>query len=788
MGKKIRANITAVKINGPTYTDVTFSPSMINFFYGKNGTGKSTLAKAFKDGSAKLTWEGDPYPESRILIYNEDFIVKNVQSYGNIPGVFTISEVNARKKQEADEKAAQKKAVDDDIRAKESETRKRDKEKSRLYTEYTEAIWKAAKEFREKFPLALAYLRDKKKFADKVESLTPKLKRPDPDAPFFDEEDMALVSGGDEEDTEPLISVEEIAALYETVHGKEQPSYSTYQLFPSTELPSSDLLAKPIISRSDTEFAKFIRALGNLDWVTQGHSKYHTEGKKCPYCQQDLPPRFEEDLAACYDEQYKDEVKKLSAFVQRYKDALNAIYKAANANCQNSFPTSWQAEYKAKFDVFMEKARANVSLLEKKVATPSEEIELEDLTELLSDLVEIARDINAAIKEHNLVLADIPNQKKKCTDLAWQAIVQRTQVTTNTYRYNTASKQTAITRLQTKINELRRQSNSLATEIGKLNSETVNTTKAMDDINKAIRSAGFKGFFLREKPGAKYVYQLVREINGKQEVVEKNLSEGERHFIAFLYFYHMVMGSQSDEGKVEDKIVVIDDPVSSMDSGSLFVVASLVREMIAVCYNNYDMDEEKGTDDHIRQFFCMTHNPYFFREITYNRLSDYECVSFFDIKKGADNQTSILECEEDSKLAGGGKVNRSPVRNTYDALWYEYATTDDPETLMIVIRQILEYYFIQMVGYSNGNLRKDLLDKNEKEFVKDLEDGSQDRNDYVAAAAMIAMLNVGATGFNDGLYYDSSAADITQLRSVFERIFKVMGQEQHYDMMTRRAK
>ena len=52
---------------------------------------------------------------------------------------------------------------------------------------------------------------------------------------------------------------------------------------------------------------------------------------------------------------------------------------------------------------------------------------------------------------------------------------------------------------------------------------------------------------------------------------------GERHFIAFLYFYHLVMGSQSDEGKVENKIVIIDDPVSSMDSSSLFVVASLVR-------------------------------------------------------------------------------------------------------------------------------------------------------------------------------------------------------------------
>lgn len=50
------------------------------------------------------------------------------------------------------------------------------------------------------------------------------------------------------------------------------------------------------------------------------------------------------------------------------------------------------------------------------------------------------------------------------------------------------------------------------------------------------------------------------------------------------------------------------------------------------------------------------------------------------------------------------------------------------------------------------------------------------------------MLNVGATGFNDGLYYDSSATSVEQLRSVFERIFKVMHQEQHFNMMTRKAR
>ena len=125
------------------------------------------------------------------------------------------------------------------------------------------------------------------------------------------------------------------------------------------------------------------------------------------------------------------------------------------------------------------------------------------------------------------------------------------------------------------------------------------------------------------------------------------------------------------------------------------------------------------------------------------------------------NQTSIIECQDEDIIAGGGLINHSPVRNTYDTLWHEYATTSDPDTL----------------------LRSDLLDKNEREFVRILDDGSEDRSDYVAAAAMIAMLNVRATGF-----YDSSATSIEQLRSVFERIFKVMHQEQHFNMMTRKAR
>lgn len=48
---------------------------------------------------------------------------------------------------------------------------------------------------------------------------------------------------------------------------------------------------------------------------------------------------------------------------------------------------------------------------------------------------------------------------------------------------------------------------------------------------------------------------------------------------------------------------------------------------------------------------------------------------------------------------------------------------------------------------------------------------------------MLAVLNIGARGFNDGLFFDASAIEPQQIRTVFEKIFKVTEQAQHYSMM-----
>ena len=95
----------------------------------------------------------------------------------------------------------------------------------------------------------------------------------------------------------------------------------------------------------------------------------------------------------------------------------------------------------------------------------------------------------------------------------------------------------------------------------------------------------------------------------------------------------MVQGSISESGDSREKIVVIDDPVSSMDSSALFIVSTLVRKLIEICRNNADNRFPTVEGNFIKQIFILTHNAYFHREVTQGYVDKYEYVSFYLIRK-----------------------------------------------------------------------------------------------------------------------------------------------------------
>ena len=156
------------------------------------------------------------------------------------------------------------------------------------------------------------------------------------------------------------------------------------------------------------------------------------------------------------------------------------------------------------------------------------------------------------------------------------------------------------------------------------------TAEAINDI---LERFGFEGFSIIENPDKAGTYKIIR---AGGECVGKTLSEGEYNFITFLYFYHLVYGSQEKTGMTQPKVIVIDDPISSLDSNVLFIVSTLTKQIVDDCRKN-----KEG----IKQVFALTHNVFFHKEISFLGSRDNwkkDEVSFWIVKKN-NNVSQIVD-------------------------------------------------------------------------------------------------------------------------------------------------
>lgn len=573
----------------------------------------------------------------------------------------------------------------------------------------------------------------------------------------------------------------ELESTVNTIFHGDDKKYTVYTKAGKVtyaSLQGYDLMGKSIASSSETPFASFIKALNATDWVRQGHAHYsgQTDGK-CPYCQQKLPDDFDKDIAACFDAQYQADIAEITRFQSVYKSEMESILRTLQSNLNEVMPGLNVEPYQTKLKMLQDAITINNQRIAEKIKEPTTIASLEDIDTLLLDLGAIIDKLNVQINARNNIVSDIKNQKIKCKKEVWEYLAFALKDVVKSYRDNIAKIETDTLSLNTQIKTLIAEGKQINSEVAELNKQVVNTEAAIEGINRIIRTSGFQGFSLKAKDGVQNTYEVIRPDGS----VAEKLSEGERNFIAFLYFYHLVKGSYSSE-TVKDKIVVIDDPVSSMDSGALFIVSALVREMIEVCYNNTDYRSPKVDGDYIKQIFILTHNVYFHKEITHHQVKHYYSVSFYMLRK-TDNVSSVIHCVRQSQTRPTELENYNPIQNSYAALWDEYKELKTVNTITNVIRHILEYYFIQLCGYEGNDLQKIVLEDNKEKFI-DREEGKKPNYDrYHLASALLSYINDSPALISDGLNFVEDGTDVEQYRAVFKLIFEAMQQEQHYKMM-----
>lgn len=789
MIEKLVTGIKELTISEATYHGVKINPTYVNFFFGNNGVGKTTIARVIakmkrpaneiSGGELEgVVFEpGKTHRDYNILVYNQDFIWDNFRQLENLPGVFMVDAVHIKQEDDVEKKKKEKDAADKEFV---ELIKKRDATQTaitKMGSDLEETCWMLTKQLRTRFPETLMTgTKVKKGFLAQLKQVK------DPT-----EHDKT-----------------ELEALYDTAYDRNAKSYSLLKK-PDADVmekvPGLDLLAKRIVSSSDTDFARFIKALNATDWVRQGHEMFHnTPEGKCPYCQQKMPASFEQDLADCFDQSYQVEIAALGDLLQAYKNAGNDLYTVLKNNLKEVYPKLDVSEYKDKITIILNAIRENIQLINQKIKEPSTEITLDPVSTYIDDINVIIDAFNKKIKENNDIVSAARTKRKECADQVWELMAWMAKDAINKYNTDLATMTASYTSLNNKAKKKLEYAYKIAEQIAEMNKHTVNTEEAIANMNQMLKDSGFQGFRIQKHPTNKNQYQIVRE----DGTVAEKLSEGERNFIAFLYFCNLVHGNGSTgdahsfvkvDGEVEmltdgrdmrDKIVVIDDPVSSMDSSSLFIVSSLVRQMISICRNNINLDDDKEEpDDYIKQIFILTHNAYFHREVTVNQEKNYQSVSFYLITK-SDNKSAIKHCITKNEAVPTEMRNYNPVQNSYAALWTEYNEVRSSITLKNVIRRILEYYFIQICGYDGVTLEDIIIKKNRHKFVKkDEVTGEEiDTSELQTVTSLIRYITAPSFGVNEGFHFidDSTAPEV--YRDLTRRIFEAMGQPQHYQMMS----
>ena len=311
--EKKRSAISNITLNTATFSNEPVTPTYINLFFGRNGAGKSSIAKAIKAGEGVEWKAGESEDTYDILLYDQDFIDDNFESYDNLQGVFTVNQVNIEIQKKIDALSEEKIQIAGAMSKLIEDGNKKKAVQNSLLTQLQEECWKKSATIREDFDGTMTGKKRKNAFADKILATTP-----------------------------VAHDITKLKELYDVAYDAYSQAYSLFQKSKDVsgryDLSGEELMLKPIISSSDTQFAVFMRTIGATDWVKNGHAHYvKAANGKCPFCQQDLPADFETDIASCFDEQYQNDQDALAQFQMAYKSWTQAVLDIFNGNISGGF-------------------------------------------------------------------------------------------------------------------------------------------------------------------------------------------------------------------------------------------------------------------------------------------------------------------------------------------------------------------------------------------------------------------------------------------------------------------
>lgn len=396
----------------------------------------------------------------------------------------------------------------------------------------------------------------------------------------------------------------------------------------------------------------FIKKYDNIDipsskivsWITEG-IELHKEGEHCKFCGGNIELSNIKNKIEQYNknEKQKDSViltdfnNKLIKYISEI-DSLLLLKDTIIVNLEQDVTESFECIKKNK-----ELLKNYQHKFDKKIEDINENIEFDDNNFLLI-VSEIDGAYRKIVSEKNQMIKTLNEKESKINILIKGAI--GLEIKRNTFINNTMAK---VKEKSESLKQTEQQNKENLRKIDELRKSKSNTKDFADHISKILS---------------------MLEINLKLEVVQndyvikqpitndilkiEDISEGEQNLLALLYFYYELFNDNEQKDlKDEIKMIIIDDPIASVDDVNKMYVLELVKKV----------NELKNV-----QIFTFTHVWEDFCNICYGKQNK-DNYKFFEIKK--DTNGSKIEV---------AKTNETPYKHNFKEI-YEFSQKSDCSNL-----------------------------------------------------------------------------------------------------------
>ena len=713
----------------------------VNLIYGLNGAGKSTFSNYLHDRNdhkyKDCSIDG-LNSNHELIVYNQKFIQENFFEADNLKGIFTLSKQNKDAEIKISNALKEIKKLEDERGIKSAELETEKSSINQKMETAKNAVWKIKIDYSGGDRVLELCLEGYKGSKDNLFNHIVGLAKPI---------------------AKPTKSIEDLKTDLQSISGDNAQKYSLLSqiTFTSQNLEEEALFGKQIVGNENSTVSQLIKQLGNSDWIKEGlqylPEKQIQENSTCPFCQEKtISNELIESIKNYFDASYEADINSLKKILEKYLQAIQLIPNKAKFEENPKFEV-YAKDFELKYSAFLKVVEGNKKLIDEKMKTPSVSITLKKSTKVLEELNEVIAKINALITVHNKNIDQKETVKAAIKKTFWEIMrwdYDQTISSINTDKTSSKSKTDALENTLNSYSEKISAQNSIISEQQKL---TVNIEEAIDNIKKGLVDLGIMDFEIKKH--ADNLYKIVR--GEKEDKVFHSLSEGEKMIISFLYFIELCRGKKDAIDTGKKKVIVIDDPISSLSHIYVFNVGRLIKNEF---FAQKETEINKETGDKLvvwnykyEQVFILTHSLYFFYEITEtNHEIRKENQKLFRLIKNDTGSTFIpMKYEE--------------IQNDYQAYWFIIKDSQQPAALIAnCMRNVIEYFFnfVEKKDLNNFFLQEALKANRFQAFYR-----------YINRESHSLGQNI----------FDFKEFNYQDFRDAFKELFKVAGYEAHYKKM-----